>query len=325
MSKQPNRPRLGRGLSALLSLSEETSPAETPAPVMAEVPAGPSSATEPLSSQGTPVAVTPAPVDAPPTPWRVVPLDAIKPNPHQPRRTIGEAGIADLAASLKSNGLIQPVVVREIENGYQLIAGERRFRAAKLAGLTEIPAIVREADAYTQAQMALVENIHREDLNPLERALAYSGLMTQLGLTQAELAARLGEQRSSVANYLRLLDLTEPVRMLVRDGKISLGHAKVLAGVADATEQERLASLCVAEDLSVRNLERLITAPQAEATPKPAPSAHLKDLETNLSRELGLRVQVRGAAKKGRLIIHYNNLDQFDELLKRMSVQLESM
>jgi ParB family chromosome partitioning protein len=319
MSKQSNRPRLGRGLSALLSMNDEPVP---PTPVIGEVSGSTDGGGDHQGTGSTPAREG---VSAPPTPWRVIPLDSIQPNPHQPRRTMNEAGLADLAASLKTNGLIQPVVVRAIGDAYQLIAGERRFRAAKIAGLTEIPAILREADAYAQAQWALVENIHREDLNPLERALAYNELMTQLGLTQAELAARLGEQRSSIANYLRLLDLVEPVRQLVREDKLSLGHAKVLAGVTDAAEQERLANLCVSQDLSVRNLERLINTPAAVPAAKPAPSAHLKDLETSLSRELGLRVQVRGAAKKGRLVIHYNNLDQFDELMKRLNVELEAM
>lgn len=324
MSKQLNRPRLGRGLSALLSINEDPTPSPVMAEVASETPAA-SDGTQPLGAArgqgGDPSPVAPAA----PTPWRVVPLDAITPNPHQPRRTMSEQSIADLAASLKTNGLIQPVVVRAIDGAYQLIAGERRFRAARVAGLTEIPVIVREADAYAQAQMALVENIHREDLNPIDRAQAYGEHMTRLGLTQAELAARLGEQRSSVANFLRLLDLCPPVRLLVQENKLSLGHAKVLAGVADVAEQERLANVCVAQDLSVRNLERLFNEPNPASTPKPAPSAHLKDLETNLSRELGLRVQVRGAAKKGRLIIHYNNLDQFDELMKRLSIELQSM
>ena len=319
--KPANRPRLGRGLSALLSLSEEE-----PTPVMVEIPVVRSSEAEPVISPDERVAREPAAA----TPWRLVPLDAITPNPHQPRRHMDEAALADLAASLKTNGLIQPIVVRELDGAYQLIAGERRFRAARLAGLTEIPTIVREVDAYTQAQLALVENIHREDLNPIERANAYSSLMNQLGLTQAELAIRLGEQRSSVANFLRLLDLSEPVRNLVRDGKITLGHAKVLAGVSDVAEQQRLAELCVAQDLSVRNLERLLETPAATPVSRPepdAPSAHLRDLEASLSRQIGLRVQVRGGKKKGKgqVVIHYNSLDQFDELVKRMGVELESL
>src|SRR4029434_6962211 len=141
------------------------------------------------------------------------------------RSRMNEASIAELAASLKSTGLVQPIIVRQHNGGYQLIAGERRLRAAKLAGLKTLPAIVREVDNFTQAQMALVENIQREDLNPIDRAQSYRALMDQLGLTQAELAGRLGEERSSVANYLRLLELAEPVRDLVRDGKLSMGHA----------------------------------------------------------------------------------------------------
>ncbi len=281
-------------------------------------------------SDSSPTDPTTPVTPAAPTPWRMVPLAEISPNPHQPRRHMDETALADLAGSLKSNGLIQPIVIREVGGAYQLIAGERRFRAAQLAGLTEIPAILKEVDSYTQAQLALVENIHREDLNPIERANAYASLMTQLGLTQAELAARLGEQRSSVANFLRLLELSESVRDLIRDQKLSLGHAKVLAGVSDLAEQARLAELCVAQGLSVRNLERLLETPATPPATRPepeAPSAHLRDLEVNLSRQLGLRVQVRGGKKagKGRVVIHYNNLDQFDELVKRMGVELDAL
>lgn len=314
MSKQSNRPRLGRGLSSLLSVSGE------------DVSASSGDSMDQAGSEGvTASGATPPPA----TPWRMIELTAITANPHQPRRSWNDASLADLAGSLKTNGLIQPVVVRAVGNAYQLIAGERRFRAAKLAGLTHIPAILRDVDSYTQAQLALVENIHREDLNPIERAEAYQQILSQLGLTQAELATRLGEQRSSIANFLRLLDLSEAVRTLVRDAKLTLGHAKVLAGVSDPAEQERLANLCVNQDLSVRNLERLIEAPPA---PPSSPgssadtqSAHQRDLEATLSRQLGLRVQVRGQGKKGRVTIHYNDLDQFDELIKKLGVELDAM
>jgi ParB family chromosome partitioning protein len=314
MSKQSNRPRLGRGLSSLLSVHDAEVAEESRqdgAPGESKVGSTPSGAT-PL----------------PATPWRTVALSQISPNPHQPRRSWNDASLSDLASSLKTNGLIQPIVVRAVGDAYQLIAGERRLRAAKLAGLTEIPAIVREVDSYTQAQLALVENIHREDLNPIERAEAYQQILSQLGLTQAELAARLGEQRSSVANFLRLLDLSEPVRALIRDAKLSLGHAKVLAGVPDTAEQERLANLCVSQDLSIRNLERLIELPPAP-TSAPASTdtrtAHQRELEATLSRQLGLRVQVRGQGKRGRVTIHYNDLDQFDELVKKLGVELDAM
>src|SRR5262249_38980992 len=149
-------------------------------------------------------------------------------------------------------GIIQPLVVRRVGSEYELIAGQRRLQAAKAAGLAQVPVVIRDADSFTQAQLALVENIQREDLNPIERAQAYRSLIEQLGLTQAELASRLGEDRSSFANFLRLLELTEPVRHMVRDGRLSLGHAKLLAGVPDILKQQKLAETVVSQELSVR-------------------------------------------------------------------------
>ena len=323
MAIMKNKPRLGRGLSSLLSSANF--------PVEAELPSE-----QDQNSAGSSVsaaAPSVAPI-APPEPAIVtdggilqVRLDAIVPNPHQPRKQMNEASIAELAASLKSTGLIQPIVVRKAGEGYQLIAGERRWRAAKLAGLATVPAIVREVDSFSQAQMALVENVQRENLNPIDRAQAYRMLMGQLGLTQAELAARLGEERSGIANHLRLLDLAEPVQKFVSDSLITLGHAKILAGVSDPAEQTRLANLVVNQGLSVRNLERLLQDATRPTTPPVAAasagSAHYKDLEKSLSSQLGLRVQLRAAAKKGRgrLILHYGTLDQFDELLGRLGVK----
>ncbi len=322
-----SKSRLGRGLSSLISIS---------APVEAEV--APLALTDPPPPDAPPVTApdTAATLGVRPT---ELPLDAIGPNPHQPRRAFDDAGLAELAASMKTNGVIQPIVVRPSASSgrdpstssgqagptYELIAGERRFRAAKLAGLQTIPAIVRDVDSFTQAQMALVENIQREDLNPLDRAHGYRALLDQLGLTQAELAARLGEDRSSIANFLRLLELAGPVQALMREGRLSMGHAKLLAGVSDRAEQERLANLVAAQELSVRNLERLLAGnPTAPAPKAPPASAHVQDLEKSLARQLGMRVQVRTMKKgKGRLVIHYASLDQFDELLNRLGVQAE--
>lgn len=311
-SQSPQKPksRLGRGLNSLISVSE--------LPVGVDIPP---------AGQVT-NASTPEPQTAAPAPGPLqIPTDQIAPNPHQPRREINQAGLADLAASLKSTGLIQPIVVRKTEAGYQLIAGERRLRAAKLAGLTTIPAIVRDVDAFTQAQMALVENIQREDLNPIDRAQAYKALTSQLGLTHQELAIRLGEDRSSITNYVRLLDLAEPVRELIRTGMLSLGHAKLLVGVQDVLEQQRLAELCITQELSVRNLERLLAGRPAEPAPAraAAQTPHLADLEKTIARQLGMRVQVRTSGKKGkgRLVIHYASLDQFDDLIKRMGISVE--
>lgn len=326
MSVMKNKPRLGRGLSSLMSAGN--------LPVEAEV-APPAAEAKPRSAEATPAApVAPSPVQAPqaaPVDGSTLqlPVSAVVPNPHQPRKQMIEASVAELAASLKVTGLIQPIVVRKVGETYQLIAGERRLRAAKLAGLATIPAILREVDSFTQAQMALVENIQRENLNPIDRAQAYRTLMGQLGLTQAELAGRLGEDRSSIANHLRLLDLAEPVQAMVSDGRISLGHAKILAGVQDPVEQQRLANLVVTQGLSVRNLERLLqdanTKTPPAATAPASGSAYHQDLEKSLSRQLGLRVQLRAGAKKGKgkLILHYGTLDQFDELMNRLGVKSE--
>jgi ParB family chromosome partitioning protein len=324
------KPRLGRGLSSLISLSN-ASP-EAP-PEALNVPGGSEVSRqepEPHPASQPPLKATAA--DTAPQSVlgvHVVPLELIVPNPHQPRRAMNDATIAELAASLKSTGLIQPIVVRKIGDQYQLIAGERRWRAAKVAGLSTIPAFVREATSLEQAQMALVENIQREDLNAIDRAHAYRTLMTQLGLTQAELATRTGEDRSSVANYLRLLDLAENVRVMVADGRLSMGHAKILAGVRDPVEQEELAKLVLNQSLSVRNLERQLeqgakTTPTTRSTSDP--SAHVLDLEKSISQQLGLRVQVRSGAKKGngKLILHYGSLDQFDDLIARLGVKIES-
>jgi len=274
----------------------------------------------------TPTPAAPSPDAAPATTApQEIPLAAVSPNPHQPRKIFNQTAISELAASIRSTGLIQPIVVRPTPDGYELIAGERRWRAAQLAGLSTIPALLRDVDAFTQAQMALVENIQREDLNPIDRASGYRTLLDQLGLTQAELAVRLGEDRSSIANFLRLLDLAPPVRDLVRDARLSVGHAKLLASISDPAQQLRLANLVTTQDLSVRNLERLLQ--QGGATPpspRPAASAHIQDLEKNLSRQLGMRVQLRSAAKgKGRLTIHYASLDQFDDLLAKLGVSPE--
>ena len=312
-TQQKNKPRLGRGLSSLISISELPVEAEVPRPE------GPITASKALAT------TTPPPAAAGP---QDISLTLVVPNPHQPRRSFDDSSLAELAASIRSSGVIQPIVVRKVGLQYQLIAGERRLRAAKLAGLAAIPAIVREVDTVTQAQMALIENIQREDLNPIDRAQGYRTLIEQLGLTQAELAGRLGEDRSSIANFLRLLDLSDSVKTMVRDGRLSVGHAKLIAGISDNLEQERLANLVLLQGLSVRNLERAIKeGPKSEKPKAPlsGAAAHLQDLEKTISRQLGLRVQLRAAAKKGkgRLIIHYATLDQFDELLGRLKVSAE--
>jgi ParB family chromosome partitioning protein len=305
--------RLGRGLSALISMSDVPVDAAVPEP---QVPS--TSAAPPASATAPQPAVAPT----------ELPTSAVLPNPHQPRKQFNEAALLSLAASLKSTGLVQPIVVRNNGDGqYQLIAGERRLRAAKLAGLATVPVILRDVNPFEQAQMALIENIQREDLNPIDRAQAYRTLIDQLGLTQSELANRVGEDRSSIANYLRLLDLCEPVRELVRNGQLSMGHAKILAGISDPAQQQELAERVLGQDLSVRNLERILQEPAAAPAPRmeAEPSAHLKDLENRLTSQLGLRVQLRAGARKGRgrVVIHYGSLDEFDQLMERLALKPE--
>jgi ParB family chromosome partitioning protein len=299
------RSRLGRGLSSLISVSVEPPAIAGDRLSKIDIPAS-------GSSDGGNFEI---------------PVASITANPSQPRRSFDDALISQLAESLKTSGLIQPIVVRPVDGGYQLIAGERRLRAARLAGFVTIPAVVRNVDHLTQAQLALVENIQREDLNALDRAQAYRSLLEQLGLTQAELAGRLGEDRSTIANHLRLLDLAEAVRQMIRSGALTLGHAKLLAGISDVLEQQRLAQLVVAQELSVRNLERLIQQPQGNpsAIAHAVPSAYIAELEKNLSRQLGMRIQVYRGGKKGngRLVIHYGSLDQFDQLLGKLGMNVE--
>lgn len=308
------RPRLGRGLSSLMA---------TAAPPILDVSVEAVEAQAESLQGGSISAVDPTESLQPLN----VKLSSISPNPHQPRRAFSDESLQELAASLKSTGLIQPIIVRDMGDGYQLIAGERRWRAAKLAGFETVQVIARDVDAYTQAQMALVENIQRENLNPLDRAAAYQVLMKQLGVTQAELANRLGEDRSSIANHLRLLELAPDVRDWVSAGALTLGHAKVLASMHDGKEQTRVAKLCVDQGLSVRHLERLLE--NARETAKAAVvqpiSPHVQDVEKSVARQLGMRVQLKqqGSKGKGRLVIHYASLDQFDELLQRLSVTLD--
>jgi len=269
-----------------------------------------------------------AAIPSAPTGELEIPIDSVRPNPRQPRRTFDQTTLVELSESIRTNGVIQPIIVRQTSSGYELIAGERRWRAATMAGLVNIPAVIRSADELAQAQMALVENIQRQDLNPIERAQAYRILINELGLTMGELSARMGENSSSISNFLRLLNLHPDVQELIREQRLSPGHAKVIAGLGDQAEQLRLAQLVIGQGLSVRNLERVVAGPGPKSNAKAEPvakSPHVKDLEANLGRQLGLRVSLKTAtdAKRGRVVIHYSSLDEFDQLLERLGVELD--
>jgi ParB family chromosome partitioning protein len=234
-----------------------------------------------------------------------------------------------LASSIRTQGIIQPLIVRvRPAGGYELIAGERRWRAAQRAGLHEVPAVIRDVAPAQAFEMALVENLQREDLNPIEEASGYERLVAEFGYTQEKLAERVGKERSTVANALRLLRLPDSVRGLVAAGRLSMGHARALLGVESTAAMERLARRTVAQDLSVRKVEELVRRDRGDAgggaaaktaTATGRPSANARDLGMRLSRALGTRVDVNEAGPgRGQVAIHYQSLDQLDALIERI-------
>jgi ParB family chromosome partitioning protein len=257
---------------------------------------------------------------------RTIAIEEIHPSSQQPRQSFDDARLDELAESIRAQGIIQPLVVRQrAGGGYELIAGERRWRAAQRAGLHELPAVVREVAPSRAFEMAMVENLQREDLNPLEEAAGYERLIDEFDYTQEELAARVGKDRSTVANALRLLRLPAGVRELVTGGRLSMGHARALLGLESADAMERLARRTVSRDLSVRQIEALVKRERdaagraPRATGAPTSSVVARDLAQRLSRALGTRVEVvAGEDGRGHLAIHYHSLDQLDALLARL-------
>lgn len=270
-------------------------------------------------------------------------IDQIAPNPHQPRRVFDDDALKALADSIATHGLMQPVVVRTSANsgGYELVAGERRWRATQLAGMDTIRAIVSEADDERSAELALIENIQRADLNPIERAMGFAQLINRFGLTQQQLADRMGLSRPVVANLMRLLDLDSELRELIANGTLSTGHGKVLLSCEDPDQRHRLGLQCAAEGWTVRLLvtnvaqaagsqvNSLKKGPEHESNasvPQNRVSSVLQDLERRLSEQLGTRVTLSTNSKgtKGRIQIEFYDLDQFDGLLERFGIEGES-
>ncbi len=252
-----------------------------------------------------------APVDA----VRDLPIYMIDPNPDQPRRTFDEDALRELAASIESVGVIQPIVVCETDGRYRIIAGERRYRACRMAGLEMIPAIVRNWDQQRQLEAALIENLQRDDLNAIEEARGVRRLMEEGGLTQECAAERLGKSRSALANLLRLLTLEDVVQQMVIDGKLSAGHARALAGV-DRKRQVQLANLTVQQGWSVRQLERICAQPvKTEEEPKKAPrDRQFTNLES-MARELfGTRAKLDGTQERGKLTLFYYSADDLQRI-----------
>ena len=279
------RPALGKGLSALI-------------PDVPEARAG-SSTTE-------------------------VDVDLLSPNEHQPRHQFEDGRLEELARSIKTSGVIQPIVVRKVGDGYRIIAGERRWRAAQRAGLTRVPVVIKEIPVGQEAQlleMALIENIQREDLNPIDEAAAYEKLSTDFNMTQEQIAAAVGKDRSSVANHLRLLKLPQEVRAEVAGGRLSMGHARALLAVADEAGQRQVARDVISGNLSVRDTEALVKRigrPAAPARTAAELDVHTRAAQERLRMTLGTRVRIVRKGKSGRIEIDFTSEDELQRLYERL-------
>jgi ParB family chromosome partitioning protein len=291
--------RLGRGLDALLS-----KPAAGPAAA---------DSTTPSAGEGL----------------HDIPVDLLQRGQYQPRVDMRQDTLEDLAASIKAQGVVQPIVVRPIaskgsEQRYEIVAGERRWRAAQLAGLADIPAVVREIPDEAAIAMALIENIQRENLNPLEEARALDRLIREFDLTHAEAAQAVGRSRASVSNLLRLQELSDKVKPMLEDRRLEMGHARALLGISNATQQYDAARQVVRKGLSVRETERLVRrmleGPGKQPAKKPASKdADIRRLEIEMSEKLGAKVDLQHSAKgAGKLVISYNSLDELDGILKHI-------
>ncbi|HYT67126.1 MAG TPA: ParB/RepB/Spo0J family partition protein [Vicinamibacterales bacterium] len=280
------RPALGRGLSALIP--------DTPAAV-------PAAADRSLE------------IDS----------DLLRPNKFQPRAQMDDERIEELARSIRANGIIQPIVVRKVEQGYEIVAGERRWRAAQRAGLLKVPVVVRDIPEDRLLAVALIENIQREDLNPIEEAVAYRRLSDEFHLTQEQIADAVGKDRSSIANYVRLLRLPQEVRANVASNALTMGHARALLGLNDESAQLRLSRDVVSRNLSVRETEALVkkAASPEEKKPTKTVDVHTRAAEDKLRLALGTRVRINRRGKGGRIEIDFVNEDELQRLYERLTAE----
>jgi ParB family chromosome partitioning protein len=314
------KPALGRGLGALLGGASPTAKPVLPPPAS---PASSATAT-----------LTAAPVVDDHGRVRRVPLAQVRPCPFQPRKDFTAEALQELADSIREQGIIQPLIVREKDGGFELIAGERRWRAAQLANLAEIPVIVREADDRAVLELALIENLQRENLNPLEEAQGYSELIGTFQLRQEDVALKVGKSRAVVANALRLLKLPAELQTYLRDGRLSVGHAKVILGLARPDEQTLAAQRIIKQSLNVRQTEELVSRLQqhqengaatrtaGQATPV-VRDVHVANIETRLRERLGTKVQLRYRQGKGALDIRFFSDDDLERILQILGVSAE--
>lgn len=253
---------------------------------------------------------------------RTLGIDELQPGKYQPRSIMDEAPLAELAESIKSQGIMQPILVRPLrDGGYEIVAGERRWRAARLAGLTAVPTLVKDIPDQQALAAALIENIQREDLNPLEEALGIQRLTQEFGLTHQQIAETLGRSRTAVTNLLRLLELAPPVRELLAEGKIDMGHARALLALP-VTRQIELARVAAAKGLTVRDVEQRVADAQKSPdreTPKRRVDRDVARLEEEWSQRLGTSVEIKSKGKRGgKLVVSYRTLDELDQLLARL-------
>ncbi|MBN2061031.1 MAG: ParB/RepB/Spo0J family partition protein [Deltaproteobacteria bacterium] len=249
------------------------------------------------------------------------PIELIEPNPDQPRKEFANDELEELALSVREKGIITPVLVSKVESGYRLIAGERRWRAAQKAGLKRIPVVVRESTPVESLELSLIENIHRRDLNPIEEAMAYQKLLDDTKVTQEDIAKRVGKDRSTVSNMLRLLKLPMTIREDLVCGKLTTGHARVLAGLNSREEQINFRNMIIKKELSVRETERLLSKVERARTvkKKTEEAYYLESLADNLKKSLGTRVAIKRSGKKGSINIYFSSDEELERLLDRLS------
>jgi ParB family chromosome partitioning protein len=251
-----------------------------------------------------------------------IPVDRLSPNPFQPRRSFTEEGLEQLADSIRHHGILQPIVVRPSGDGYQLIAGERRWRAAQIAGLQRIPAVVRELDDPGMVQVALIENLQREDLNPIEEASAYRRLMDEFNMTQEQLSSAIGRSRPAIANAVRLLNLPEAIQRAVEERKLSEGHARCLLAISNQGDQLKVAAEIIANGLNVRQAEELVKGTTQNVSretirkPTSQEDPNAVRLTQRLGERLGTRVKLSGSVSKGKLEIEYYSAEDLDRILE---------
>ena len=293
-----HRKALGRGLEALIP------------------GAGPGTAPSVVATAAEPAKAVVPPGET----IRMLPIDHVGANPFQPRTRFDDSSLKELADSIRSTGILQPVIVRRLEaDSFELVAGERRLRAARVAGLSDVPAIVRELDDREMMELALVENVQREDLNPIDEAKGYQALIQKVGLTHDQISGRVGKNRTTVTNGLRLLRLPEEILGYLKEGRLSAGHARALLGLFTGEQQIQLGRRILKENFSVRQVEELVarSARKRRARPARRLTPEVADLETRLSRHFGIPVRVFTSknGQQGRIVVHYFSLDELDRFL----------